>query len=196
MEDLHRGCKNESNIKHHHRGKSTASIINKSEILSNLNILKGQTILDAGCGNGYMSKEFSKLVADTGKVYALDPDEISINILKNEVINTNIIPLVEDVTTETKLINESIDLIYLSTVIHGFSETQIKGFVHEANKILKYSGILAILEIIKEETPFGPPLKIRISPEELEEKLNLFKTKKIINISNYFYLQLFEKNEN
>jgi ubiquinone/menaquinone biosynthesis C-methylase UbiE len=37
--------------------------------------IPGQTILDAGCGNGCMSKEFSKLLNNTGKVYALDPSK-------------------------------------------------------------------------------------------------------------------------
>lgn len=62
------------NQKHHHRGQSSEKLVNKNDILSSLSIARGQTILDAGCGNGYMAKEFAKLAGETGKVYALDPD--------------------------------------------------------------------------------------------------------------------------
>ncbi|MGB2928225.1 MAG: hypothetical protein WBB70_04855 [Desulfobacterales bacterium] len=44
-----------ANQKHRHRGKSSESYLNKDIILKELNIRSGQTILDAGCGNGYMS---------------------------------------------------------------------------------------------------------------------------------------------
>jgi 2-hydroxy-6-oxonona-2,4-dienedioate hydrolase len=40
--------------------------------------------LDAGCGNGYMSKEFSKLVNNTGKVYTLDSEKEAIERLKEK----------------------------------------------------------------------------------------------------------------
>ncbi len=59
---------------HHHAGKSSEHHLNKELILRELNIFSGQIILDAGCGTGYMSKEFSKILNNTGKVYALDPD--------------------------------------------------------------------------------------------------------------------------
>ena len=72
--------KKSANQKHRHRGKSSERYLNKDIILKALNIRSGQTILDAGCGNGYMSKEFSKLLNHTGKVYALDPDKAALEI--------------------------------------------------------------------------------------------------------------------
>ena len=69
---------------HHHRGKSSESLLDTVEILKALRILPGQTILDAGCGNGYMSKAFSTALNNTGIVYALDPDEAAIATLRNE----------------------------------------------------------------------------------------------------------------
>lgn len=71
-------------------GKFSEGLLNDETILVNLNIDAGQTILDAGCGNGYMAKKFSELVGNTGKIYALDADRGSIDKLKNEIVNTNI----------------------------------------------------------------------------------------------------------
>jgi ubiquinone/menaquinone biosynthesis C-methylase UbiE len=177
---------------HHHRGKSSESFLNKDIILQELNIFPGQTILDAGCGNGYMSKEFSRLLNKTGKVYALDPDGQAIKILKSETKDTNIIPVLGDITEITGIDKSSIDLIYLSTVFHGFSKSQIDGFQKEVKRLLKPNGILAIVEIKKERTPFGPPLDIRFSPQELKEIITLL-PRKTVEVGDFFYMQIFEK---
>ena len=180
------------NTKHEHKGKSSEKFLNKKDLIGFLNISEGDTILDAGCGNGYMTKEFATLVKDTGKVYAVDVDKAAIQSLRF-TLKTNVIEaFVGDITTKIKLKASTIDLIYLSTVMHGFSKSQIQGFISETQRLLKPNGLLAILEIKKEDTPFGPPQNIRISPEELNEIIPLT-PKKIIAIGEYFYLQLYEK---
>lgn len=67
--------------RHQHRGKSSESLLDKNIILTNIGVVSGQVVLDAGCGDGYMSKEFGKLTIPKGKVYALDPDSSSIDNL-------------------------------------------------------------------------------------------------------------------
>lgn len=178
--------------RHHHRGKSSESLLDKAAILSALAIEFGQTVLDAGCGNGYMSKEFSQMVGDRGSVYALDPDEINITFLREETEGTNIVALVGDITATTQLPASAIDLIYLSTVFHIFSPEQIKGFEAEVKRLLAPRGKLAIVEIVKRATPFGPPLNMRVSPEDLTHKLRLSPLG-TVDVGEYFYMQLFEK---
>ena len=51
------------------------------------------------------------------------------------------------------------------TYVHGFSEDPIDGFQKEATRLFKPNAKLAIVEIKKETTPFGPPLEIRFSPD-------------------------------
>lgn len=167
-------------------------LLDVETILINLEICPGQIILDAGCGNGYMSKRVSELVGDTGIVYALDPDKETINNLKKEVDKTNIEAFVGDITKPTGLKASSIDLVYLSTVFHIFSDAQIDGFVAEIKRILKPNARLAIVNIKKEDTPFGPPLEMRSSPEELKQKLP-FIPKILIDVGDHFYMQVFEK---
>ncbi len=176
---------------HRHHGKSSERLIEKEKIVANLSIRPGQKVLDAGCGNGYMSVEFSNLVGRAGKVYALDPDATAIARLTEETRETVIEPFVGDITRQTKLPPCSIDLIYLSTVLHGFAPAQMRGFVDEVKRLLKQEGILAIVEIKKEETPFGPPQNMRFSPEELKNILGLSPVK-LFDIGPYFYLQTFQ----
>ena len=183
--------KKSENKKHHHKGRSSERHLNRDIVLKELNIRSGQTILDAGCGSGYMSKEFSKILNNTGKVFALDPDKAAIEMLKKETKGTNIEPIIGDITKKTKIEDSSVDLIYLSTVFHGFSEGEIDGFQKEVKRLLKPNAVLAIVEFKKVETPFGPPLEIRYSPEELKKTITLT-PKFFVEVGEYFYVMAFE----
>jgi len=68
----------------------------------------------------------------------------------------------------------------------------LQGLVNEVKRLLKPKGKLAIIEIKKEETPFGPPLEIRLSPEELKQTINLTPIL-LIDVAQFFYMQIFEK---
>jgi ubiquinone/menaquinone biosynthesis C-methylase UbiE len=183
--------KRPANVVHHHKGKSSEGVLNKEAILKALKIIPGQTIIDAGCGNGYMAKEFSRLLKGSGKVYALDVGGELIEKLKKETEQTNIEAIEADITKAVPIENRSADLIYLSNVFHGFSDGQIEGFQKEVKRLLKPKARLAIVEVKKEETPFGPPLNIRFSPEELREKITLA-AKALVEAGPYSYMQIFE----
>jgi len=184
--------KNPKTIHHEHRGKSSESVVDKNAILAHLMIMPGEAVLDAGCGNGYMTKQFAQLTGITGTVFALDPDPLAIEHLKAETNDGVIEPFIGDITKKTKLATASIDVIYVSTVIHGFSQPQMEGFRKEVKRLLKPNGRLAIVEIKKEDTPFGPPIDIRYSAEDLKQTIGLT-PKSTIDVGQYFYMQLFEK---
>ena len=185
--------KNETSEKerHHHGRKSTESFLNKELILKEINVQIGQTILDAGCGNGYMSKVFSKEVTDSGKMYALDPNTEFIEVLRKETQGTNIETIVGNITKPTQIGQSSVDLIYLSGVIHRFSKQQMQGFLREAKRLLKPNAMLAIVEIEKKETSFGPPLNIRLTPEDVRDIIPLVHLN-TVQVGEHFYLQIFK----
>ena len=170
--------------------KFSEGLLDDERILACLDIGAGQTIVDAGCGSGYMALKFSQRVGPDGKVYALDTNEGFIANLRKEVENTNIEVLVGDITRPTVLEDASIDLVYLSAVFHIFSEARIEGFVKEVKRILKPEARLAIVNLNKEETPFGPPIERRSSPEELIRKLP-FAPQQLIDAGEHFYMQIF-----
>jgi ubiquinone/menaquinone biosynthesis C-methylase UbiE len=179
---------------HHHKGKSSERFLNKEVILQTLNIQPGQTILDAGCGNGYMAKIFAEKVTPSGKVYALDPDADSIEVLKKETHGSNIEAFVGDITKPTQIKPSSLDLFYIAAVIHGFSRQKMQDLLAEAQRLLKPKSVLAIVEIDKKETPIGPPLALRYSPEELRE-LVPWAPLQTVRAGEHFYLLLFQKND-
>ena len=176
--------------RHHHRGKSSEGRVDEARVLGALRIQPGQTILDAGCGNGYMSKAFAHVVGDTGKVIALDPDEAAIEVLQRQTAGTNIEAVVGDISKETSLADGSVDIIYLSNVFHGFTQEELSGFRAEVARLLRPGGTLAVVEIVKEATPFGPPIEIRRTPEELCRLIPLIPLT-TVTVGEYHYMQLF-----
>jgi ubiquinone/menaquinone biosynthesis C-methylase UbiE len=176
---------------HQHKGKFTEGLLDSERILKALDIKAGQKILDAGCGNGYMSKLFSKEVAQSGKVYALDSNTHFIETLKKEVKGTNIETIEGDITKPTTLDASSIDFIYLSTVFHVFFQHQRQGFLQEIRRLLKPNAYLAIVEIEKKETPFGPPFNSRYSPEDLKKIVPLVPVN-TVQVGEHFYMQIFQ----
>ncbi|MBN1257598.1 MAG: class I SAM-dependent methyltransferase [Planctomycetes bacterium] len=166
--------------------------MDKESILCELTIQPGQVILDAGCGNGYMAKEFSRAVGETGKVYAVDSDAEVIGLLQQETSGTNIEARVEDITNLQSIEAESVDLIYMSTVFHMFTREQARIFQEQVSRLLKPGGSFAIVEVNKEEPSLGPPPEIRFSPEELQAVIDLA-PKATIPVGQYCYLQTFRK---
>jgi ubiquinone/menaquinone biosynthesis C-methylase UbiE len=179
---------------HSHRGKFTEGLLDNDLILQALDIQAGQVILDVGCGNGYMSKLFSARVTPSGRVIALDPDRQFLAVLARETKGTNITTIEGDITRPTNLQPSSIDLIYISTVIHGFSKNELKGFFRESKRLLKPDSIVAIVEIEKKETRFGPPLSSRYSPEELKEIVPMVPAQ-TLSVGDHFYMQLFRTDD-
>lgn len=178
--------------RHHHKGKSSEGLLDKAAILDALPIRPGLTILDAGCGNGYMSRAFSAALANTGTVYALDPDEEAIATLQQGTAGTNIQAIVGDITATTPLADASVDIVYTATVVHGFTPEQMAGFRSELIRILKPGAKLAIVEIDKRDTPIGPPLDLRLSPEDLQHEIPLTPSA-LVRVGEYFYMQIFDK---
>jgi ubiquinone/menaquinone biosynthesis C-methylase UbiE len=175
---------------HHHQGKSSERFLDKEIILKELHLRPGMVIVDAGCGNGYMSKEFSRVLNHTGKVYALDPDGEAIDRLRRETAGTNIEAIQTGITAPTPIEESSVDLIYLATVLHGFSPEEMAGFKEEVKRLLKPQARLAIIEIHKRETPMGPPLDLRYAPEELQRAIGLTPAT-LVDVGQHFYMQTF-----
>jgi ubiquinone/menaquinone biosynthesis C-methylase UbiE len=178
----------------HHRKKFTEGLLYNELILEALQIKPGQTVVDAGCGTGYMAKIFSDEVSQSGRVYALDPDKYFIEALKNKAQETNIKIIEADITEPTPLKDSSVDLLYISTVIHVFSQQQMDGFLREAKRLLKKDALLAVVEFEKKETPSGPPLESRYAPEDLKELVPLVPLN-TVKVGAHFYMLIFQNKD-
>ncbi len=174
----------------HPRKRFTEGLLDNDLILKELHLAPGQTVMDVGCATGYMAKLFSPAVGDTGTVYAIDVNAAFIENLQDETKGTNIKAMVCDISQPTPVESGTVDLIYISTVMHEQTKEKLAGVIREFQRLLKADGVLAIVEFEKRETPFGPPLTQRYSPGELRQALP-FVPLKTVPVAEHFYLQLF-----
>ena len=170
--------------------KFTEGLIDTRLIVNTLDLRPGQTVIDAGCGTGYMAKIFARAVSVSGTVYAVDRDSYFIGQLADEVKGTNIEVIEGDITNLDQISDHSADLLYASTVIHLMQKDKIRRFVNEAKRLLKPDAMLAIVEIEKRETPFGPAMENRCSPEELIDRIPMV-PERAIKVGEHFYMQVF-----
>ena len=84
----------------------------------------------------------------------------------------------------------------MATVLHDLAEfAMADGALKEAHRVLKPGGTLAIVEFDKVEGPPGPPLRIRLTPEEVENLVAPygFQKTRTARVGPYNYLILFTK---
>ena len=136
---------------------------------------RGDTLLDLGCGAGDYSIYAAKIVGESGNVYALDlHQEMLDNICKKAHAQglLNIHPVVSDIRQRIDVPDGRIDTCLIATVLHTVDfSTEKANLFSEVRRVLKPEGKLAVIECKKENSLHGPPLPLRISPEELETGL-------------------------
>lgn len=201
--------------KHIHHGRSTKGILDPDRILKELALKGNETLLDAGCGDGFISIAATKYLNERGRIYAIDIYDESINMLKQEIVRRgikNIDAVVADLTVRTPLLDNSIDICILANVLHGFVENdETEPAMREIVRVLKPSSQLAVIEFKKPDfhkglRPFnilkkilisfvGPQMKIRLSPEVTENLLKKygFRGFRTAEVGWYHYMLIAEK---
>lgn len=141
-------------------------------VFEKLDLKEGYSFLDIGCGAGDYSIKASQIVGELGMVYALDQWKEIENRLNNKTKLLgikNLIALTSDIKDRIPLDDKTCDLCFICTVIHGIDLSKYgKNLFKEIHRIIKKKGKLAIIEIKKEETSFGPPMEIRLSTDEIK----------------------------
>lgn len=166
-------CKQENGHKLLNKKKRGSSYtMHDSDLVFNTLDLKENTnFLDLGCGCGDYIIEAAKRIGPAGKVYGLDKNSHSLNIMMQTAIEenlNNVQSIYTDLLEVIPLANASINTCLISTVLHTLSRTEIQGqLFNEIYRIMKVNATLAIIECKKEISCFGPPIHMRIGHEEI-----------------------------
>jgi ubiquinone/menaquinone biosynthesis C-methylase UbiE len=151
-------------------GNSSFELIEAGKLFQVLALKPWFTVLDMGCGPGTYSIAMAKIIGDGGRVHAADLWEEGIERLGERVERQglkNVKPMLADVSRPLPLPGESMDLILMATVLHDLKEASVQeGALAEARRLLKRHGTFAVVEFKKVPGPPGPPISIRLSPEE------------------------------
>lgn len=170
-------------MEHRHHGKSSANFLDSDEILKELDLKGNETFLDAGCGDGYISKRAVEKYLPDGKVFAVDFYSQSVMDLQNYVDENNIenlIPIEADLTKTILDVDDgSVDVVLMLNVFHGFKESsQKERVINELKRITKSGGKIAVMDFKPIEMTKGPPIDVRISHADLEKIFNEYGLKK------------------
>lgn len=133
--------------------------------------LKNKTILELGCGNGYLAPKFIK--KNPKGLILVDISKHNLEYAKSRINDKRITYIEQDATTTWRVKNSSINLVYSNMMLNEVEN--IKAPIKEAYRILKSKGkfIFSVTH---------PSWDLFIFAQE---KAGI-KSKKIKNLGNYF----------
>jgi ubiquinone/menaquinone biosynthesis C-methylase UbiE len=122
----------------------------RMKILKEVGIKPGFHVLDYGCGPGSYIVPLSKLVGTSGKIYALDANQLAIKSVKNMIIKKHL-GNVETIHSDCKtgLADSSVDVILLYDTLHDLKHPN--EVLKEMHRIIKTHGILSVSDHHLEE---------------------------------------------
>ena len=165
------------------RGPSSFWMHDPAVVFNELDLKEGDIFLDLGCGPGDYSLQAAKIIGQSGSVYALDKWQYLVDRLTEEAKKKqlkNINTMVCDILGPLPIGDNYIDVCLLSTVLHIFNLSEIEQkLFNEIRRVLKPAGRVAIIECKKEDTNFGPPKHMRLSPNDIENSIQKYGFKKL-----------------
>ncbi len=153
-------------------GRSSFEFVDTDRLFRYLSLSQSMTFLDLGCGKGNYTLAAARAIGPQGVVYGIDVWQEGLDELKKRAALEglhNIIAIHANLNEHIPLENMTIDICFMATVLHDLlRETSGTTAITEAARILKPGGRLCIVEFKKIEDGPGPPLGVRLSPEETE----------------------------
>jgi len=115
----------------------------RKNVLKEVALKEGSSVLDFGCGPGSYIGPLAKMVGPSGRIYALDVHPLAVQMVKRLVARkhlANVRTIESD--CQTGLPDQNLDSILLYDVLHEF-ERPGEVFL-ELHRVLKPSGILSV----------------------------------------------------
>lgn len=179
-------------------GMSSFDLIHVQILFERLCLAKGSTFVDLGCGRGEYAIEAALRIGEKGIAYAIDLWEDGLVVLATEAEFRDLPQLrvvAADICSTLPVDGASIDVCFAAVVFHDLvQEGCAESMLEEAHRILKPHGRLAILEFKKFDGHPGPPISVKLSPDQVEQIVapHGFARNEVTEVGPYNYLITFE----
>lgn len=150
----------------------SGGFMNPDKIVEELHLKSGIIVADFGCGAGYFTIPIAKVIKNSGKIYALDVlNETLENVLSKaklyDLLNVETVRANVEVVGGSKIENNSVDLVVLANIL--FQCNDHNSVLTEAKRILKNEGSVIIVDWIPNKVPLGPKYEHCLSEETVKK---------------------------
>lgn len=123
-------------------------------LLQGSGIKQGQTVLEIGCGSGFFTVPASKMLGETGKLYASDIHPVAVEETqkKVETLELKNVSVIRDDAMNSSFGSAMFDLVLLYGVVPA-PFISIEDISKEIHRVLKPEGMCAIWTMV----PFWSP---------------------------------------
>lgn len=119
------------------------------DVCDELDIKKGDLVLEAGCGTGNLALEIKKRGA---RVVGIDGCKKALDIYKEKDPEANVI--LSDLTEKLPFPDNYFDKISLNNVLYTISKDKQKIVLNELYRVLRFGGKIAIVNPMKNWKPY------------------------------------------
>ena len=136
-------------------------------VLEAVDARAGSVVADVGAGLGWLTFPLAVAVGSIGRVYAVDPSRDGIGVIESRAKSEGLgqIRAVVAPAEATGLSADSVDRIVWHTMYHDVGDRQAA--LQEMARILKPGGLWVIVDWDKRPMDMGPPLSVRMSPDDV-----------------------------
>jgi ubiquinone/menaquinone biosynthesis C-methylase UbiE len=133
------------------------------KILGAIKLKPNWVAADFGCGSGYFTVLLAQKVK---KVYAIDIQKEMLRYLEGKIRRLGIsnIELRLSRPNEIPLEDKTVDILVSVNTLHEFGD-KVR-MIKEMKRVIKHKGNLLIVDFKKQETGFGPPVRIKVAKEK------------------------------
>lgn len=143
---------------------------NPPSLLALAGLGAGQTALDLGCGPGFWTLPMAEMVGALGNVFALDVSQEMLESLFDKNSHANIHAMQVELP-HIPLADASVHFIWAAFVFHEVEPPAVLAL--QLRRVFQPGGRMAVLEWQSEaHSGNGPPLRHRVSPQQLESFLS------------------------
>jgi len=178
--------------------QSKTQFLKPDFLLTQFDVQPGMHVGDLGCGTGYMSFGAARAVGPKGLVYAVDVQKAVLEQVKREAqaeYLSNITTIWSDLELvgATKIPQASLDVVLLVNML--FQVNNKTAVFKEANRLLKPSGRLLVVDWKPGNATIGPPPEARLDPQDVQSIAASagFVQSSVINAGQYHFGTIFSK---